>query len=83
MIKKNNPRLTARGEDGEMSSAYFFDNTASANEFTGMTPTAVRNAAAAESYLDLMGVPVTSMDGASAHNAVFPAREKKSEKHAN
>ena len=63
MDKKKNPRQAARGIDGEMSSAYFFDETASANEFTGCVPTPPPTDADAESYLDLLGVPITSMDG--------------------
>ena len=64
MSEKKNKRLSAVDENGERSSAYFFENTASANEFTGMTPVLPLSSANAESYLDLMGVPVTSADGA-------------------
>ena len=63
MDKKKNPRQTARTVDGEPSSAYFFDNTASANEFTGSVPTPPPTDEDAESYFDLLGVPVTSADG--------------------
>ena len=59
-------RMPAVDESGEPSSAYFFENTASTEEFTGMTPTLPLTSMNAESYLDLMGVPVTSADGGSA-----------------
>ena len=70
MAEKKNKRLTAADENGERSSAYFFENIASMNEFTGMTPTPPISEADAESYLDLLGVPVTSMDGASKKKKV-------------
>ena len=60
-------RMPAVDESGEPSSAYFFENTASTEEFTGMTPTLPLTSMNAESYLDLMGVPVTSADGAFFH----------------
>lgn len=78
MNEKKNPRLTARDEDGNPSSAYFYDSTVSANECTGMTPTLVNDSAAAKSYLDLLGVPVTSADGASKHKKIFPEKAQKS-----
>lgn len=75
MDKKREPRKAARGIDGEMSSAYFFDETASANEFTGCVPTPPPDDVNAESYLDLLGVPVTSMDGGEKKRRIF--RKKK------
>lgn len=79
MNEKKNPRLTARDENGNKSSAYFYESTVSTNECTGMTPTLVEDDTAAESYLELLGVPVTSVDGASKHKKVF---SKKSAKHS-
>ena len=75
MDKKNNPRQTARGTDGEMSSAYFFEDAASANEFTGCVPTPPPSDANAESYLDLLGVPVTSMDGGEKKKRLFKKKK--------
>ena len=77
MKEKKNKRLAARDENGERSSAYFFENTASANEFTGMTPTVPQTGEDAESYLDMLGVPVTSAGGASKRKRLFPPKEKK------
>jgi|GEM_PF-1459806 len=78
MENDKNKRLTARDEHGEPSSAYFFENTASANDFTGMTPTPPLTDEDAESYLDTLGVPVTSMDGGSKSKKRFPQKERKS-----
>lgn len=63
MPDKSKNRQNAVDENGERSSAYFYENTASANEFTGMTPTPPIHENNAESYFDIFGVPVTSMDG--------------------
>lgn len=76
MSKNDNKRLTARDVNGEKSSAYFFENTASANEFTGMTPTPPLESENAQSYFDLLGVPVTSFDGASKSKKLFRKRKK-------
>ena len=75
MQNKKSRRTPAADENGDPSSAYFFENTASANEFTGMTPALPLSSVNAESYLDLMGVPVTSADGASKHRKI--KKEKK------
>lgn len=75
MDEKKNPRQTARGVDGEMSSAYFFNNTASANEFTGIVPTPPPGDVNAESYLDLLGVPITSTDGGEKKRRIWKKRK--------
>ena len=75
MSKNENKRLTARDVNGERSSAYFYENTASATEFTGMTPTPPLESENAQSYFDLLGVPVTSFDGASKSKKVFRKRK--------
>lgn len=75
MDKKRNPRQTARTVDGEPSSAYFFDETASANEFTGCVPTPPPTDADAESYLDLLGVPITSTDGGEKKRRIWKKRK--------
>lgn len=63
-MKKKNDRLTARTPDGYSSSAYLLDDIASANEYTGMTPTLPLTDAEAESYVDMFDEPVSSADGA-------------------
>ena len=78
MQDDKNKRQAARDGNGEPSSAYFFENTASANDFTGMTPTPPLTDEDAESYLDMLGVPVTSMDGGSKSKKRFPQKERKS-----
>ena len=75
MDKKREPRKAARGIDGEMSSAYFFDETVSANEFTGCVPTPPPDDVNAESYLDLLGVPITSTDGGEKKRRIFKKRK--------
>ncbi|MCQ2436748.1 MAG: hypothetical protein MJ101_07590, partial [Clostridia bacterium] len=69
-MKKKNDRLTARTPDGYSSSAYLLDDIASANEYTGMTPTLPLTDAEAESYVQL------SYEISAAYKKLFDCHEK-------
>lgn len=67
MIKKRKTIYKAPSADKFAAEAMFYSRAASANDCTGMTPTPPLTEDEAESYCDVLSVPVTSKDGGEAY----------------